>query len=234
MNRLPSLVLRVLGTVVTAGLILTALPMSPASAAPTDHFTIVANDSPVTEGNSGTTAVTFTISYSGNPNPVSVDWTTVNGTATAGSDYIAASGTASFSGTPSDRSKTVTVFVDGDTTYEGNETFTVHLSNNQPSGSTVIDTPNATQTITDDEVAPTLSIDDVSQAEGDAGSSTFTFTVSLSFASVLTTTVNFATADDTATTADSDYASASGVLTFTPGQTSRTIDVGVNGDTKNE
>jgi hypothetical protein len=228
------LIARVLGTLVAAGLILVGAPMSAAWAAPTDHFTIVADASPVTEGNVGTTPVTFTISYSGNPNPVSVDWTTVDGTATAGSDYTAASGTASFTGAPSDRTRVVTVFVNGDTTYEGDETFTVHLSNNQPSGSTVIDTPNVTQTITDDETAPTLSVDDVSHAEGDAGSTTYTFTVTQSFATAATTTVNYATADDTATTADSDYASASGLLTFTPGQTSKTFDVTANGDTKNE
>ena len=111
MTRFPSLIARVLGTLVAAGLILVGMPMSAAWAAPTDHFTIVANNSPVTEGNVGTTAVTFTISYSGNPNPVSVDWATVDGTATAGSDYVAASGTASFNGTPSDRTKTVTVLV---------------------------------------------------------------------------------------------------------------------------
>jgi Calx-beta domain-containing protein len=234
MTRFPSLIARVLGTLVAAGLILAGTPMSAAWAAPTDHFTIVANASPVTEGNVGTTPVTFTISYSGQPNPVSVDWATVDGTATAGSDYVAASGTASFTGVPSDRTRVVTVFVSGDTTYEGDETFTVHLSNNQPSGSTVIDTANATQTITDDETAPTLSVDDVSHAEGDAGSTTYTFTVSQSFATAATTTVNYATADDTATTADSDYASASGPLTFAPGQTSKTFDVTVNGDTKNE
>jgi large repetitive protein len=234
MTHRPSLIARVLGTLVAAGLILVGAPMSAAWAAPTDHFTIVANASPVTEGNVGTTPVTFTISYSGNPNPVSVDWTTVDGTATAGSDYTAASGTASFTGAPSDRTRVVTVFVNGDTTYEGDETFTVHLSNNQPSGSTVIDTPNVTQTITDDETAPTLSVDDVSHAEGDAGSTTYTFTVTQSFGTAATTTVNYAAADDTATVADSDYASASGLLTFTPGQTSKTFDVTVSGDTKNE
>ena len=109
MTHRPSLIARVLGTLVAAGLILVGAPMSAAWAAPTDHFTIVADATPVTEGNVGTTPVTFTISYSGNPNPVSVDWTTVDGTATAGSDYVAASGTATFTGAPSDRTRIVTV-----------------------------------------------------------------------------------------------------------------------------
>jgi hypothetical protein len=234
MKRRSSLVVRVLGTAVAAGLILVGMPMSPASAAPVDHFTVVANTTPVAEGNSGTTSVTFTISYSGPPNPVSVDWATVNGTAISGSDFTAASGTATFSGIPSDRTRIVTVLVSGDTTFETNETFTVHLSNPQPSGTATIDTADATQTITNDDVSPSLSIGDVTQAEGDAGSSSFTFTVSMNAVTGATTTVNYATADGTATVADSDYVATSGSLNFTPGQTSKTVDVTVNGDTKNE
>jgi len=234
MTHRPSLIARVLGTLVAAGVILVGMPMSAALAAPTDHFTIVANASPVTEGNAGTTAVTFTISYSGPPNAVSVDWATVAGTATAGSDYVAASGTASFTGVPSDRTRTVTVFVKGDTTYEGDETFTVHLSNNQPSGSTVIDTANATQTITDDDAAPSFSIDDVTHTEGDAGGTTYTFTVTKAGTTALSSTVDYASADGTATTGDNDYAATSGTLTFLSGDTTKTFDVTVNGDTKNE
>ena len=234
MTHRPSLIARGLGTLVAAGVILVGMPMSAALAATTDHFTIVANASPVTEGNAGTTAVTFTISYSGPPNAVSVDWATVAGTATAGSDYVAASGTASFTGVPSDRTRTVTVFVKGDTTYEGDETFTVHLSNNQPSGSTVIDTANATQTITDDDAAPSFSIDDVTHTEGDAGGTTYTFTVTKAGTTALSSTVDYTTADGTATTGDNDYAATSGTLTFLSGDTTKTFDVTVNGDTKNE
>jgi large repetitive protein len=234
MTRVPSLITRVLGTLVVAGVILLGMPMAPASAAPTDHFTIVANNSPVTEGNSGTTAVTFTISYSGPPNAVSVDWTTVDGTATAGNDYVANSGTASFTGTPSDRTKIVTVQVEGDTTYEGNETFTIHLSNPQPAATATIDTANVTQTITDDDTAPSFSIDDVTHDEGDAGGTTYTFTVTKTGSTSLSSSVDYATANGTATTADTDYASTSGTLTFLAGDATKTLDVTVNGDTKSE
>src|SRR5262249_21978695 len=47
-------------------------------------------------------------------------------------------------------------------------------------------------------------------------------------------TVDFATADGTATVADGDYQAASGTLVFAPGQTSKTVTVLVNGDTTNE
>jgi hypothetical protein len=73
-------------------------------------------------------------------------------------------------------------------------------------------------------------INDVSKAEGNAGTTAFTFTVTLSPASTGTVTVKYATANGTAL-AGSDYTAASGTLTFTPGQTSKTVTVNVLGNT---
>src|SRR5262245_20098051 len=67
-------------------------------------------------------------------------------------------------------------------------------------------------------------------AEGNSGTTAFNFTVSLSAAQAAPVTVDFATADGTATQ-PSDYASNSGTLTFAPGETSKTVPVQVNGDT---
>ncbi|MDQ3819507.1 MAG: Ig-like domain repeat protein, partial [Acidobacteriota bacterium] len=83
-------------------------------------------------------------------------------------------------------------------------------------------------------VIASLSISDVSLAEGDTGTKSFDFTVTLAAASNLTVKVDFATADGTATLADNDYQGAAGTLTFNPGDLTRTITVKVNGDTKNE
>jgi hypothetical protein len=79
--------------------------------------------------------------------------------------------------------------------------------------------------------APSLSVNDVSVVEGNAGTTTATFTVSLSAPSSGTVTVDCATADGTATVADNDYEAVSRTLTFDPGVTSQTVDVTVNGDT---
>lgn len=84
-------------------------------------------DSSVTEGNSGTTTMTFTLTLS-NPSSkwVTVHWQTANGTAKAGSDYVGASGTVSFR--PGQTTRTVVVKVKGDRLKEATETFHVRLS----------------------------------------------------------------------------------------------------------
>src|SRR5205085_4439028 len=121
--------------------------------------------------------------------------------------------------------------VNGDTTYEPDEAFTVHLSN--ASGATINDA-DGIGTITNDDLVPTISINDVTKNEEDAGNTSFDFTVSLSNASYQTIAVNYATADDTAT-APSDYtALPTTPLTFNPGETSKTVTVLVKGDTTHE
>src|SRR5262249_2063322 len=77
---------------------------------------------------------------------------------------------------------------------------------------------------------PTLSINDVSVTEGNTATSNAVFTMTLSAVSSQSETVNFATANNTATTG-SDYVATSGTLTFNPGDTTKPITVVVNGDT---
>ena len=104
----------------------------------------------VAEGNSGTTTLSFPVKLStAAAAAVSVDFATANGTATAGSDYIAASGTLTFK--PGETAKAITVAVTGDTVIEPDETFTVSLS--RPA-SAALGTASATGTITNDDVGP--------------------------------------------------------------------------------
>jgi hypothetical protein len=75
----------------------------------------------------------------------------------------------------------------------------------------------------------------VSKAEGRKNQTTlFTFTVTLSAAYDQPVTVSFRTADGTATTSDGDYVAKAGTLTFAPGETTKTITITVNGDSKKE
>jgi hypothetical protein len=101
----------------------------------------------VNEGNAGTSTVLVTIALSGPAlGPVNVRWATANGTATAGSDYAAITGTAAFA--RGESVKTVPVTIIGDTVNEPNETFTVQLSN---AVGAAIATATATVTITNDD-----------------------------------------------------------------------------------
>src|SRR5207247_979403 len=75
-----------------------------------------------------------------------------------------------------------------------------------------------------------LSISDVTVTEGNSGTTNAVFTVTLSATSDQVVTVDFATADGSATS-PSDYLAQNGNLTFSPGDTTKTISVPVNGDT---
>ncbi len=82
---------------------------------------------------------------------------------------------------------------------------------------------------------PFASISDTSAAEGNAGSTPFFFTISLNQpAGAGGVSIDWATADGTASAADGDYRPGSGTATIAEGATSVTISVDVVGDTANE
>ena len=78
-----------------------------------------------------------------------------------------------------------------------------------------------------------ISVANASVTEGDAGTKTAAFVVSLNAASTTAVTVKYTTANGTAA-AGSDYVAKSGAITFAPGVTSATIPVTINGDTATE
>jgi Calx-beta domain len=89
--------------------------------------TLTINDRSITEGDNGTQLVNFTISLSApSGKPITVNYTTADGTAIAGSDYAATNGTLTFA--PGETSKTVSVQVIGDTLDEFDETFGLNLA----------------------------------------------------------------------------------------------------------
>jgi len=182
--------------------------------------------------------ISFTLSLSAPATTTSsVAWATVDGSATAGPDYVAASGIATFLAGQSQA--TVVVTLQNDSDYEGPETFSVVLSN--PVGIVIAD-GQGIGTLLDDDAppAPVISINSVSVNEGkfntkgrNAGTpqlTNMTFTLTLSAAAAQAVTVNFATADGSATIANNDYQSASGTVVFDAGQTTRTINVVIVGD----
>jgi len=113
--------------------------------------TLSVDDVTVTEGDSGTVAAEFVVNLSeASDQPVTVEYSTANGTATAGSDYTAQSGTITFAA--GETSKIVSVPVIGDTTVESNETFRLNLSN--PSNGTIADAQGVGTISNDDSSSP--------------------------------------------------------------------------------
>jgi hypothetical protein len=113
---------------------------------------------------------------------------------------------------------------------EPDESFRMALSN---AANAVILIPTATGMILNDDGLPALNIADAEVVEGNGGTVTANFAVNLSVASPTTVTVNYASADDTAT-APADYTAVSGALTFAPGETSKQVTVPVKGDNIDE
>jgi hypothetical protein len=187
------------------------------------------SDAALVEGNAGTSLMTFNVILSAaSAATVTVNYATADQTATAGSDYVAGSGTVTFS--PGQTTKPVTVTINADVTAEADETLLVNLS--APGNATILD-GQGVGTIKNDDNLSALSINDVSLSEGNSGTTSFNFTVTLTPAAAFPVTVNYATADGTAI-AGTDYQPASGALTFTAGQTTKTVSVLVNGDVTTE
>ena len=203
-----------------------------------DPAPVLSIDNPsVTEGDTTPATLTFTVTLAtASGKTVTVNYADrLTGTATSATDYTAlTAGTLTFA--PGDTAKTIDVTVAGDTTDEPNETVVLRLSspaNATLSGGTA--TLDSTGTITDDDAAPVLSIDNPSVTEGDTTPATLTFTVTLATASGKTVTVNYADRLTGTATSATDYtALTAGTLTFAPGDTAKTIDVTVAGDTTDE
>ncbi len=113
------------------------------------------NDVTVLEGDSGITNAIFTVTLLGsNTDAVTVDYATADGTATAGEDYTATSGTLTFN--PGETTQTVTVEVIGETNGELDENFFLNLSN--ASNGEIVDNQGIGTIDTDDLVSVDLEL----------------------------------------------------------------------------
>jgi VCBS repeat-containing protein len=208
-------------------------------------------------GNTGAQAFTVVVTTENDP-PVALDDTGATDEDTALS--VAAPGVLSNDTDPdantaltvtafdatSTRGATVVVGANGSYTYDprtsvelGNlaegatleDTFTYTVSDGQ--GGTDVATVRITVTGKADAPPPTISVGDATIAEGNSGTTNLVFTVTLSAAATNVVTVNYATANVTATSGV-DYTATTGTLTFAVGETSKTISVPITGDTVDE
>ncbi|MEZ6121983.1 MAG: Calx-beta domain-containing protein [Planctomycetaceae bacterium] len=162
--------------------------------------------------------------------PITVAYATSEGTAIV-DDFTGASGTLTFA--PGQTSHSLTVTTLEDDIYEGSETFSVFLSN--PSTTAILSSfyGSAEFNISDDDPLPSISVAPAAGNEGDVAGEPLLFNVTLSNPSSFPITVDYATADDSAT-AGSDYVSRTGTLNFAPLATGQSFTVALIGDDLDE
>jgi len=199
---------------------------------------ITMGDATIVEGNSpGSRLVTIPVFLTEpSSSAITVRYATANGTAVAGQDYVAQSGTITFA--PGVTQQTITVAIIGDLAIEGDETFSIVLS--APSAGVSIRDDRGLVTIrNDDSSTPgallSIAATSADKAEGQAGSVPFTFTVTRSG-----NTSGVASAGWSVTGAGvngADFAGGvlpSGIVSFAAGETSKVVSIGVAGDTSVE
>jgi hypothetical protein len=199
------------GVVLAAGLGGLAHDVSPAGAVDPQ---LSIGDASIIEGDSGTRVVRLMVNLDGvAPAAVTVNFTTVGGTATSGTDFKARVGRVRFN--PGQTTKWVKVIVRPDAAVELNEQFFVGLGG--ASGATIADGAGQA-TIVDDELATgaQASIGDARVVEGDNGASRFVYlAVALNQPALTTASVSLTTVAGSAT-APADYTSRTATITFGP------------------
>ncbi len=195
---------------------------------------IISGGQTVLEGDTGTQTIPLTVTLSpASSLPVSVNYATEAGTASAGSDFVSDSGILSFA--VGETVKTITVTINSDEVDESDETFGVRLSN--PTNA-ILSTDYTAINIEDDDTArlDLAPIPSMSVAEGDSGTTAAVFTVTMSVPAAYTATIDYYTdniigSSPEYATAGSDYISATGTITFAPGVVTQNITVQIIGDT---
>ncbi len=193
---------------------------------------ISVSDVNVMEATNATTNAVFTITV-GDPHSdtITVNYATADVTATAGLDYVASSGQLTFP--PGVSTQTVSVVVLDDTLAEATETFRLQLSS--PTNAALAGTGYGTASILDNgDPWPQISINDISLLEGDVGSFSAVFTVTFDRPAGSAITLMYSTTNGTAISPD-DYSGVTNAsVTFSAGQTNRTITIFTRGDRINE
>ncbi|HEY4426563.1 MAG TPA: Calx-beta domain-containing protein [Pyrinomonadaceae bacterium] len=167
---------------------------------------------------------------------LTVDYATIDGTATAGQDYTATSGALTFNS--GETSKSFQIPITDDAVTEPNETFKVTLN---ASSLELLGAPTTlVVTIQDHSTVPSIIRNSASVIEGNTGSTEALFTFTLSAATGRSVSANYATANINATGGTScsnpgtDYETTSGTISFPPGSTTFTVAVKICGDTSGE
>jgi Tol biopolymer transport system component len=184
---------------------------------------------PVTEGDN--VSAVATVGRNGDiTGAATVQYATSDESATAPNDYVPTSGSLQFA--PGEVFKTITVPILNDSVSEDIEVANLTLSS--PTGALELGPKSVLPIrITDNDSPPYVSINDIYITEGNSGGVLAIVSIGLSNPSSSLISVDYATADGSAS-AGSDYIAASGTVFFLPGQTSKNIGVVINGDMSQE
>ena len=195
---------------------------------------LVDDPAPVYEGEGVSAVFTVRLSRADATDAVTVMYSTADGTAAAGSDYIAATDEP-LTFAAGEEAKTVSVPLVNDDVVEDAETFRLVLSS--PSSNAELGDDEASMLIRDDDGLPAVSVADAAAAtEG----STASFTATLSRAVPQEVTVDYAAvadplaADEAAATPGQDYTAVSDTLRFAPRATEATVTVPLRQDSFDE
>lgn len=186
------------------------------------------SDASGTEANASSTGLLFAVTLSGpSGQTVSVDYTTVNGTATNNLDFAATNGILTF--LPGSTNASLVVYARDDILDEPDRTFTVQLTN--LSNATFSDAVGS-GTVIDDDAPPAIEIADASNTEGDSGTKNLDFSLTLSKPAIVNVTVRCSTVPGLAGT--NDFIPTTNTLSFPAGTTATTFSVPIRGNTVNE
>ena len=214
--------MRVLPFAIVAWLLCTAA----AQAAPG----VLTPTSPNARENGGSVTISVT-RQGGSTGVVTVDYATVSRSAVAGREFTPVSGTLVFQ--DGERTKSVTIALIDNGTYDGNREFLLDLTN-PTGGATIATYPVGTVDVYDDELPPRVSIDDIRVTEGNSGTTNAEFTISITSVQRSIDIRILWYTNSQAAVEGSDFQSSGGTFWFTPADTQKTISIPVFGDTARE
>ncbi len=194
-------------------------------------LSIAATSANKPEGQSGSTPFTFTVTRTGDlSGAASAQWA-VTGAAVNGADFtggVLPTGMVSFAAGES--SKVVSIHVAGDSAVEANEAFRVQLS--QPGAGTILGTASAKGIIRNDDASLSIAATSADKAEGQSGSTAFTFTVTRTGDLSGATSAQWAVTGPAVSGADfTGGVLPTGTVSFAAGESSKVISIGIAGDT---
>jgi len=187
---------------------------------------LILKDATVKEGNSGTSFAVFPIQLSkGFNKPITLKYSTINGTATSPTDFVGALNKTLV--IPANQiNPSLSIPIKGDLNIEGDETFTVRILS--ATNATLNDSVGIGKIVNDDTVSVSLD-KNLTLSEGNFGTKTANFILRLSKPSAIPVRVAFNTLNGTATNG-TDFFGVNQVINFVPNQTTATVKVPIRGD----